>query len=576
MSDRAERAGREGAPSSGAGDAPGLARARAVDGLAALAIGAAYTVLLFATVGELGYARDEGFYVEAARGIERWFVMLRARPAAALARSIVDSAWAANHEHPALMKSLMALSHLALPGALHRLAPEGASWRLPAMALAGALLGAVYLYAARRWGRAAGAVAALSLGFMPRFYFHAHLACLDVPVAATFTFTALAWLRSLRARGWAWPVASGLLFGLALDTKHNAVLVPFACAAHLGLAAALGRLAGERVAPLVRRGLVTLGAMCAVGPLTLIALWPWLWHDTAARLVEWAAFHWNHEYYNMELLGVNYWRPPMPRAYAWLMTAATVPTVTLVLCAAGVGASALAGARRLGVPRAEDRDGCPPALREDLFLALCIIVSYAPWLSTRTPIFGGTKHWLSAYPFVALYAGSALSQAVRAQAAWPGRGAVGAVLASLCAVAAPLAESLHAHPWGLSAYVPLVGGAPGAATLGLNRGFWGYTTGSIAPWLDRALEPRAHVYVHDTAPGAWRLLAEDGRLRRDLVPVPRLDEADASLYHHELHMQGEEYQAWDAFGTVAPVEIEGLDGVPVISVYRRSAAGRAR
>ena len=43
--------------------------------------------------------------------------------------------------------------------------------------------------------------------------------------------------------------------------------------------------------------------------------------------------------------------------------------------------------------------------------------------------------------------------------------------------------------------------------------------------------------------------------------------ADAGLYHHEQHMEGVEYQEWIAFGTTAPSEIRGLDGVPVIWVY---------
>ena len=38
-------------------------------------------------------------------------------------------------------------------------------------------------------------------------------------------------------------------------------------------------------------------------------------------------------------------------------------------------------------------------------LAACLVLSYAPWLLDTTPIFGGTKHWLNAYPFLALFAG---------------------------------------------------------------------------------------------------------------------------------------------------------------------------
>ena len=107
--------------------------------------------------------------------------------------------------------------------------------------------------------------------------------------------------------------------------------------------------------------------MLLLGPLVFYALWPWLWHDTAARLGEYVRFHTAHEYYNMEFLGHTYWKPPMPRGYAWLMTLATVPLVTLVLAAVG--------AWSLRLQRHSDW----------LFWAVSIGMSYAPWLSANTP-----------------------------------------------------------------------------------------------------------------------------------------------------------------------------------------------
>jgi hypothetical protein len=55
--------------------------------------------------------------------------------------------------------------------------------------------------------------------------------------------------------------------------------------------------------------------------------------------------------------------------------------------------------------------------------------------------------------------------------------------------------------------------------------------------------------------------------------VRALHDADIALYHHEMHMQGEEYQAWVAYETVRPAVIAGLDGVPVVWAYRRAPRG---
>ena len=115
-------------------------------------------------------------------------------------------------------------------------------------------------------------------------------------------------------------------------------------------------------------------------------------------------------------------------------------------------------------------------------------------------------------------------------------------------LAAPIAETAASHPWGLSSYTPLVGGAKGAATLGLNRTFWGYTTGAVVEYLNREVPKSGAVYVHDTAWPSWEMLQKDGRLRKDIRGVGAAHEADFALYHHEQHMLGQEYQAWVAYG----------------------------
>jgi hypothetical protein len=292
----------------------------------------------------------------------------------------------------------------------------------------------------------------------------------------------------------------------------------------------------------------------------------------------------------MEFLGKNYWAPPMPRGYAWVMTLGTVPTVTLALFAVGVGDRArvwlggVAGwlwakARRAPAPAPVAHVAGAPGT--ELLWIIGVLINYAAWLSPRTPIFGGTKHWMTAYPFLALFAGAGADALVRALrrelfrlrrrahvarrlAAAP---ALVAAIVGVSVLAAPFVETAHSHPWGLSSYTPLVGGAAGAASLGLNRTFWGYTTGAVVDYLDREAPPGASVYIHDTAGASWDMLMRDGRVRRDIRGVWTIAGASYGLYHHEKHMLGQEYQNWVAFGTVRPAHIAGLDGVPVIMVY---------
>lgn len=562
-----------------------------IDPLLALALGAGYLAMLLGTVHDLGYSRDEGFYFHAARVYGEWFELLLSEPAEALRGSAIAQYWQVNREHPSLMKSLFWASQRLLDGTL--LEERGTSYRFPTMLLAALSVAVLFLWGRRVYGRAGGVVAALAFACMPRVFYHSHLACFDLPITAFWLFVAYAYQRSFETRRWLWGVAAGVLYGLALETKHNAWFLPVAFAAHLLLWHLLqGRMLGAQARRTWYRLRVpsALPFMALLGPLLFYALWPWIWQHTWTRLEEYAVFHLRHVYYNMEFLGQTYFEPPFPRTYAWLMTAATVPAITLWSAALGLGVAIHQyfgrerGWGRIRAGSAAHLEGPPGAGAEQPPLGasnaslwlLCAGVAYGPWVFDTTPIFGGTKHWMTAYPFLALLAGRGfawLAEQLTLWLApsgrlrrwhWPAQGALAA-----CLVLAPAVMTWQAHPWGLSAYTPLVGGAPGAATLGLNRSFWGYTTGAIQDQINELAPQRARVFVHDTALDSFSMLQKDGRLRADLRPWRSVSGSSLALYHHEQHMSRVEHMIWVDYGTTQPAHVGTHDGVPVIWLYQR-------
>ncbi|MBM4361465.1 MAG: glycosyltransferase family 39 protein [Deltaproteobacteria bacterium] len=550
----------------------------AQDPLIALACFTGTLALLIHTSGDLGYARDEGFYFRAAADYQRWFELLFRDPSAAITKAAVDRHWRANHEHPALVKSLFALSYKFLHQDLGLVREGGLAYRLPGMAFSALGVSVTYLWGARAVSRLGGLVAALLLLMQPQVFYHSHLACFDMAVLTMWLVTTYAYARTLEGGGVGWVLLTGLLYGLELDTKHNAWLLPPALVVHWAV---------TRVPPLLRAELAggrlrppaALFAMALLGPPVFLALWPWLWFDTASRFLGYARFHLHHDYYNMEFLGTTYFRPPMPRAYAWVMTAATVPTIALLLAALGGLRSLreLPTRARLDAAGAE-RGALARAFSTRCLWLLCIGTSYAPWLRTSTPIFGGTKHWITAYSFLCLFAAVGFDWVARRLAEGLSPRLRRLRVAELCAaalvVAAPIATTLHSHPFGLSAYVPLFGGQPGGASLGLNRSFWGYTTGSLLPALNERAPSRAAVYLHDTAQDAWDRTSRDGRARKDLRGTLSIVDSRAALYHHEQHMQKVEYQLWMEYGTVAPEAVALFDGVPVAWLYVRPGQTR--
>ena len=162
--------------------------------------------------------------------------------------------------------------------------------------------------------------------------------------------------------------------------------------------------------------------MAVIGPIVFLALWPYLWNDTLARVQWYVEFHLNHEYYNIEYLGRNYFGPPSPKSYVPVMVLATVPAVTLAplrrrgdrarrrgrAAIRAVGAECAGAARPDRARRAggESLLGQPrDRLETDLLLFLSFAVAVGLFFFPKTPIFGGTKHWLPAYPVLALFAG---------------------------------------------------------------------------------------------------------------------------------------------------------------------------
>jgi hypothetical protein len=108
----------------------------------------------------------------------------------------------------------------------------------------------------------------------------------------------------------------------------------------------------------------------------------------------------------------------------------------------------------------------------------------------------------------------------------------------------------------------------------MNRQFWGFTTGSLVPWLRARMPEGGTVWICDTTWGAWRMLQRDGLLPDNIRPTPDLTRADYVIVHHEKHFAEVEMQAWIAFGSVAPVHVLTYDGVPIVTVYENPAHAR--
>jgi len=528
----------------------------------------AYLVLLMATAKDLGMSRDEGFYAIAAERYAQWFEALVTDPNEALYKDFLDNIWTTNHEHPALAKSLFSISYLA-----HRkwdlFSHDSLSYRFFGMLSGGLLLWLIYIFGARTIGRQGALFAALSFALIPRLFYHAHLAAFDVPIALMTTLVTYAYWRSLHS--FAWTVGLGFVFGLALATKHNSWILPGIFAVHF-LCVAVLELRARKRGKGKSIGLIPywLIAMAVIGPVIFIGSWPWLWTETWPRIQGYAAFHAHHVYYNMAYFGVNYFKPPFPISYPWVMTLFTVPATTLLLCVAGVWIKTVPLFKSLFSRDLESTVDTKTDSSQTVILFIGTMLAPLVVIALpSTPIFGGTKHWLTAYPFVALFAGAGFTRVIDAvKTLLPKRYAVAAAVVSFTILLTPSAvETEHSHPFALSHYGLFAGFVPGAADLGMNRQYWGYTTGSLVDFFNQQLKQGGSVWLCDTVYEAWQMLSRDGLLNPTIRAAPNIASADFAIVHHEHHFAEVDFQIWTVYQSVRPVYVLTYDGVPIISVY---------
>ncbi len=680
----------------------------------AFVLGLGTFALLFTTSGDVGVARDEGIYINAAEVYQRYVTECKKNPKLRSDQRTIDRYYRVNAEHPPATKHLYGLSwrtlhrcncHRTTPRTHPGQPPHADSWgvvddltalRLPAMVAAALLAAFLYLLGAMAFGRFAGFVAVVAYVSLPRVFFHSHLAGLDAPITAVMFLTVYAYYRALHS--WRWSVAAGLIFGLALLTKFNAFFLPLLLIVHYGWAsrrdfrhpllagvglmsllplvflslAALGQgkghgwiiVAGSALLglyllrqdsfrwPLRWRNLVAPALMAAVGALVIgghrpLALgagvvllgvliwqwrynwrplramkltapavffsmlllggavfylqWPWLWHDTNARFSGYLSYHLDHTFYNTEYLGTNYNLPPFPAAYPFWMTLYIMPLPFVLATLGGLGLT-LRGfgvayhrwragqvvSEAYGPRRGWGRPLLGRSRSPALLVALNALFPIALIALPSTPIFGGARLWMPAWPYLALLAGWAVQETYRACATRLRTGIHRAALATALTAALvipSLVQTAYVGDVAPSAYSPVVGGTPGAADLGLKRQYWGYTTRRLLPDLNQLARPqlkhftaRVPTYFHDTNHFSRNLYVRSGQLLPNITYAGDgyggIRRSQIAIYQHEMHQVMWEYLIWQEYGTVQPDRVLTLDGVPLITVYTRR--GRTR
>lgn len=511
--------------------------------------------LLLVTARDIGLTWDEPVYIEASQSYLSWFGVLARNPGLAMQAQTVQQYWELNHEHPPFDKIWSGIFyHLT-----RFLFDDVTAHRFGNILLAGMLVGLIYWLVAPRYGKVAGLGAAGALLTMPRFFFHSHLAALDVPTTVTIVLVCFVFWHSLDRPGLRWTLLLGLVYGIAISTKINGLIeIPLILFFWMVL---------------FRRRLyifARLVFMELIGLILWVITWPWLYFDTSKRILDYFDFLTVHHYQIAQWYRGHMYLPP-PWHYPFVMSLAVIPLTLTIL--AGTGLVQIVRGWR----------------KNDLgWLLVAFTLFPVLLLAFRlTGAFDDERLLMPAFPFIAAISGIGFSLCVqgiqrlalrRAWFRW--RYAFTALLVVVAFVPQIIVASA-VYPHLLSYYSETVGTLPVAVKLGFENTYWAETYYDALPYLNANVPSNAMVWVeaHDVMLYYQHL----GLLRKDLriaslhggegiVPgtqgyTDTIDHADYAVI--EFRESGFMKAITDWISVRTPVSRITYQEVPLLQIYKK-------
>ena len=514
-------------------------------GTIAILLFCATTILLTVTEPAIGLTWDEPFYIAGADSYAHWFAVLVRDPIRALKPATISIYWKVLHEHPPVERIWSGLVWLATRHVFNDLLAN----RLGPILLAAFLVALLYLMIAETYGKAAGLFSAAALISMPRFFFHAHLEALDVPVAvASFAVTYLFW-KTVDRKGWAWGLLWGVAWGLAVAVKLNGIFVPIALVVWF--------LIFRRKWSVALR-LFLMGLLAVP---TFFFVWPWLYSQTWTRVMEYINFHLHHFNVGQWYFGQYYIGPPWH--FVFVILWAVVPLTVMVL--------SLMGIARAGKGK---QDGGLAWL-----LILSVFVSISPFIFNKNMVYDNERLFMPVFPFLAALAGigfgwlvtglgKLMERVKRPTLVFPATVILGIVLLMPQSV-----TMVGLYPHLLSYYSEGVGGLRGATKLGLETTYWCDTYTAALPYINAHAKPGDVIWA-ETIEG----LTYDqkiGQLRQDVRFVTDTDQFDLNADWYIFQYRQTQYENHGEDGylplqileTQTPVYEVSYQGVPLMKLF---------
>lgn len=445
------------------------------------------------TISAVGFSWDEAYYYEPAKSAVSWLKEFLSNPVTAARKDSINYAFAEVNELPALSKFALGLSQRLFADVFG----EFYSMRVaPATAYALALV-LIYLIGFNVGGRIV-ALASMGLyGLMPRVFGHAHIAATESLANFTILLTTWLFLKSIDSNRTLWAILCAIAGGLALATRINCLLM-------FPVLIIVGYVYWHE------RAIKPLFYLIIVSPLVMILASPWFWHNTILRVLEYFIFFATHKSTAVFYLGVKYvpGGPLVPWHYPWVISAITLPEVSLLFIVLGLIISLFSLHRE----------------KVALILAMALVSLIIVTLP-GSPKYDGERLFLPAFPFLAILGGCGLfhvskflGELVTAKPSTAHRFIkYFATILIIFVFGNGLWTTIDYYPFHLSYFNSLIGGLSGANQAGMEVTYWGEAVNKdVINYLNENLPPGAKLKLLALHDKVFELLQRENILRADI------------------------------------------------------------
>lgn len=523
-----------------------------------------------------GLVRDEGFYMKAAGIMADWYESMEksfseGKFTEPFSSKTIKRHFSYNNEHPAFMKMLYG-SFLYIFHRKTEVLSFVKSMRAVAALFAALTVVMIYLFSVYAFScRKTAVVSSMLFISMPHIFFHSHLVCFDVPVLFFWALLFFLYSRYIVKPSVVTAFIIAIVFGISMAVKHNVFFFPFLIFPIWGLFHFFNYKFLEKK----KRGFSgffrSVPLLFYLFPLVSLPVyffyWPWLWYNTFNRLKAYMDFHLYHVNYTNYYFGQELSQAPFPFSFPWVMTSLTTPLPQLVVFIAAVFLFMIVILNRK--TKSSERQ-IMLVLAAGAFFPIILIAS------PSVPIFGGIKHWFTAYPIFVVFGTFPVVRGINSllekKLGQKEAGFVSAIIFAvvLTSVSIPCVKFIKRGP---AFFNTLAGGAQGAAEKQMQRNFWGYDIIDLVDVLNEEAPRNARVFIMSYAEGlnrnSFRFMKKEGIIRSDLRAVNNLKKADMAFFFFEKQNEYVIYDIYEEFGTAVPLALSEVDSVLYSALFRR-------